>query len=79
MWGHMDGWGPGWGWFAMGHLLWWVLLLVAIAVLVRWTLGHGPHRSPGGSDRALDLLRERYARGEIDQQEFEERKRVLGG
>jgi putative membrane protein len=75
----MDGWGAGWGWFAMGHVLWWVLLLVAIAALVRWTLGHGPHRSQGGSDRALDLLRERYARGEIDQQEFEARKRVLGG
>jgi putative membrane protein len=55
-------------------------LVIAVAVLVvRWFAGpwHGaaqpvPGRTP------LDILRERFARGEIDKDEFEERRRVLG-
>ena len=35
--------------------------------------------APPGEDTALELLRQRYARGEIDAAEFEERKRTLGG
>jgi putative membrane protein len=74
-----SGWGPGWAWFAFGHALWWMLVVVGIVVLLRWTLGHGPHRRPpAGPDRALEVLRERFARGEIGADEFEERKRVLG-
>lgn len=85
MWGHMGhmgdwgDWGLGWGWMAVGHLLWWSLLVVAIVALLRWTRGRGPRQPTAGADRALDTLRERFARGEIDREEFEERKRVLGG
>jgi putative membrane protein len=35
--------------------------------------------SAAAPDRALELLRERFARGEIDEQEFEARRRVLKG
>lgn len=60
------------------------VLAVAIAVavlLVRWLGGpwHGAASqqvSPGR--RPLDILRERFARGEIDKEEFEERRRVIG-
>lgn len=76
-WGHMGEW-SGWGWYAFGHLLWVAFLIVGIVALLRWTVGRGPHRRPQAPDRALDVLRERYARGEIDQNEFEQRKRVLG-
>jgi putative membrane protein len=57
--------------------------VIAVAVLlVRW-LG-GPwqgtvpphHTTPGRTP--LDILKERFARGEIDKEEFEERRRVLG-
>jgi putative membrane protein len=56
-------------------------LLVAIAVLlVRWLTGSGqgaaPQQVPGRTP--LDILKERFARGEIDKDEFEERRRVLG-
>jgi putative membrane protein len=87
-WSHMDGWsgwaGAGWGWMAVGHLLWWALIVVGIVALLRWTLGHGPHGRPpegppAGPDRALEALRERFARGEIDAEEYESRRRVLGG
>lgn len=79
MWRHMDGWGPDWGWFAIGHVLWWVVLVVALIVLLRWAVPRGARRSAAGPDRALELLRERFARGEIDETEFEARKRALDG
>ena len=37
----------------------------------------GTSEEPSGSDRALAILRERYARGEIDEQEFETRRNTL--
>ncbi len=77
MWGY-DGFGHMGGWWGLGMILFWVLLVGALVVLVRW-LALGPGRGNGGSSerRALDILRERYARGEIDRQEFEEKRRDL--
>lgn len=75
-----DQWGRGygmdWGWFGAMHLLWWLLLIAGAAALLRYILGlkGGADR---GEDRAHAVLRERYARGEIDQQEFDERMRHL--
>jgi putative membrane protein len=71
-------WEDGWGMFRFVHVLWWVLLVVGIVTLIRWTSARGPRglrRSE--EDRAIEILRERYARGEIDKTEFEERKRNL--
>ena len=83
MWGDMMGWGGGygggWAFFGMVHmLLWWVLLILGIAVLLRWLAGgrHGRHLPPA-EDRALTILRERYARGEIDKAEYEARRKDL--
>ena len=76
----MMGWdGGGWGWgFGLMHVLWWVFLVVGVVALVRWT-GPRHYHHGGGEDRALSILRERYARGEIDKAEFEDRKRDLKG
>jgi putative membrane protein len=53
-----------------------------IVLVVRWLShsGHSLFGPPGGqtSRTALDILKERLARGEIDVAEFEERKRALG-
>jgi putative membrane protein len=74
-----DGWGgAAWGWFALMHLLWWALVIIGIIALVRWgTSGGARHGRQVHENRALEILRERYARGEIDKEEFEERKRIL--
>jgi putative membrane protein len=83
---HMMGWGWGGGWYGMifGPLFMILVLALVIAVvvlLVRWLGGPShwapPHYMPPGRT-PLDILKERYARGEIDKQEFEERRRVLG-
>ena len=76
-------WDGGWhGWF-FGPIMMIVFIAVTVIVvvlLVRW-LGapsHGPAwRGPPGKT-PLDILKERFARGEIDKQEFEERRRTLG-
>lgn len=79
-----DGWHDGWGWghmffgsFAM--LLFWGGLIVLLVLAVR-LMGGGSTRSgdgAGSGNRALDILEKRYARGEIDREEFEERKDQL--
>lgn len=71
------GWGMGWGW--IGMLLFSIFLILAIAWLFRaLDLGGsaGSERDSSG-DTALDVLRERYARGEIDREEFRNRKQDL--
>lgn len=55
-------------------------LVVAIVFLVRW-LGGLPGNgsmSPSPGKTPLDILRERFAKGEIDKAEYEERRKILG-
>jgi putative membrane protein len=67
-------WMGGWGW------LWFALIVLVIVLLVVWiTRRLGPEGSRGGGDEALRILEERFARGEIDREEFEERRRTLRG
>ena len=63
-------------------LLFLAAIVAAVVLVVRWLGGSGQHlfhdgARPGGRS-ALDILKERLARGEIDVAEYEERKRTLG-
>ncbi|MFM9970420.1 MAG: SHOCT domain-containing protein [Burkholderiales bacterium] len=74
--GMMGGFGPGFG--VMHMLLWLGLIVLGIAVLAKWLSGKSKWCSHGPSDdRAVAILRERYARGEIAKDEFDNRKRDL--
>jgi putative membrane protein len=71
-------WNGGWGLFGMAHMLiWWIFAVLGIALLIK--LVFGDRQGKSDEDRALSILRERYARGEIDKEEFNARKRELGG
>jgi len=74
----MEGpWGGGWWGLGMGLLgLVFLGLIVAGIVLVIRSASEGPS-GRGGGRSALDILDERFARGEIDREEYEDRKRVL--
>lgn len=60
------------------------LIVVIVVLIVRWLGGSSSnhHETPrqrpqGGGRDALDILRERFARGEIDEEEYNRRKRLL--
>jgi len=93
LWGGTSGWqGGGWGmgpgmmggFGTMGGLmiipmvLFWGLVIWGIIALTRgaW-YGNGAHSRSEHMDSALDVLKRRYARGEVSKEEYEEKKRDL--
>jgi putative membrane protein len=59
--------------------LFWIAVIVAILFLIRWLIvssGHKNRRDRSG-DTALEVLRMRYARGEINKEEFQEKRKDL--
>ena len=77
------GW-DGWGWFWPFHLvfpvLFWVLIITAVVILVRYATGWHDHL-PRSERRpsSLDILEERYARDEINRDEYLEKKKDIIG
>ena len=66
------------GFGMIGMVLFWALIILGIVVLVKRVGGPPASSGTPPSKSALDILNERYARGEIEKQEFEEKKRDLG-
>jgi putative membrane protein len=77
MWGY-NGFGYGGIGMGIGMLLFWGLIIAAIVVLVRGFGAKSESAAPRLREKtALDILGERYARGEIGKTEFEEKRRDL--
>jgi putative membrane protein len=76
-------WSGGWHGLFFGPIMMIVFIAVAaivVVLLVRWLGGpghHGATHHPQGN-KPFDILKERFARGEIDKEEYEERRRILG-
>ena len=81
----MWGYGFGWGWLMMslGTILWIAILVVLVWALIRWLNTRNstqvPPTSSGMQSRptALEILQQRYARGEIDAATFEQMRERL--
>jgi putative membrane protein len=79
----MMGWnvdGGAWLGMSLGMLVWLVLAVVVIWLIVRGLIALERTRTEGGANsRPDEILRERFARGEIDPDEFERRLALLHG
>ncbi|GBD99306.1 hypothetical protein BMS3Abin07_01341 [bacterium BMS3Abin07] len=75
----MMGWGYGMGWFwPVLMIAFWIAVIVVIIILIRWIVlssekGHGIKPD----ETALEVLKKRYVKGEIDREEFERIKRDI--
>ncbi len=67
----MMGWGEG-----IGMIFFWIILVVLVVVLVKWLISQSSERVEKRDD-PMDILRRRYAKGEIDKTEFEEKAKDL--
>jgi putative membrane protein len=71
MWGYVDGWS--WLWMAAMMVLFWGGILALAAFVIRSFTGSK------SNDQAMDVLRRRFASGEITQDEFEKTRKALQG
>lgn len=72
------GYGMGWIWTII-MFAFWIAVIVGVIFLIRWvaiTMRTGG-QSARSEDSALEILKRRYARGEINKEEFEEKKKDL--
>jgi len=67
------GWWMGGMWFF--PLLFWILVIAGVAFIVRWMRERGQEQK----ESSLDILKRRYASGEIDRNTFEQMKKDIQG
>ncbi|HEY7239294.1 MAG TPA: SHOCT domain-containing protein [Burkholderiales bacterium] len=72
---HMSGWGFWWIFPAMMMLL---IFAACFLLMVRMPFGHRHSNDRDATDSALRILSERFAKGEISKDEFEEKRSILG-
>ncbi len=80
MMGGFEGFGGGMGFGGIGMLLFWALVIGGVILIARWFFA-GPSSSsafPVRGSSAKEILDERYAKGEIDKDEFDRKRRDLG-
>jgi len=72
-WGMMGLWG------GLMMLVFWIVVIVGIVILLKWLIEQTKSSSthPAEKETALDILKKRYAKGEIGKEEFEEKKKDL--
>lgn len=87
--GMQGSYGPGWGmmggygYYGPVHLIFWAVILIAIVVGIVWLVrsmgAPGAHHLPPKRSTGLEVLEERYARGEINRDEYLQKKKDIVG
>lgn len=70
--GVMDGYGYGYGMMILEGIFW-ILVIIGLVLLIKYFLEGGAKKE----ESALEILKKKYARGEISKEEFEEKKKDL--
>ena len=71
------GYGMGWGWSII-MMAFWIAVIVGIISLIRWVVvSTNKGRETRAEDSAIEILKRRYASGEINKDEYEEKKKDL--
>ena len=65
-------WGGGWM-----MIFWWILIIAIILIAIRVIMRGRTNQSNNQAGSPLEILKQRYAKGEITKEEFEERKSDL--
>jgi putative membrane protein len=71
------GYGQYFPFFHIFKIVFWVLLIVLLVKFLKYGGSRRRWRDWHENDRALDILNERYAKGEIDKADYEQRKKDL--
>ena len=63
----------------MGGYMWifWIALIVGIVFLIKWIVQQSRPMETNSGENSIELLKKRYAKGEIDRNEFEQKKKDL--
>lgn len=72
-WNEFGAFGMGFGWLFM--ILFWGLVLFGVAMLLRWLIAGNTGNAGSVQRSAIEILQERYARGEIGREEYEQKSR----
>lgn len=57
-------------------ILFWVLIIAGVAFITKWFLERN-NKAPSVNESALDILKKRYAKGEIDRETFDQMKKDI--
>jgi len=69
-----------WGnhWMYGGFMMFfWILLIVGLVFFIKWIVDQGRSDKGKSKESALEILKKRYAKGEISKEEFEEKKKEI--
>ncbi|WP_298827166.1 SHOCT domain-containing protein [uncultured Piscinibacter sp.] len=76
----MMGWTDGYGWMGFGWifmLLFWGAIIVGVVALIRWSATRSSGEQDAPRRTPLDILQERYVRGEITREEYEQMRKDI--
>lgn len=80
MWMNYEGYGMLWHWLVwLGMAMFWLIPILLVLVAVKYLSGRNSGSDGGKSGKALEVLKERYARGENNREEYLQKRNDLEG